>query len=47
MRNECADHAEAFRALGLVSNRNPRDRWPPFRFDASNLLRNCNDHADT
>ena len=41
--NDCADHAAALGALGLVSNHNIVERWPLPRFDTVNLLSNCND----
>ena len=40
--NECADDAAAIGALGPVSNRNIVERWPPPRFDSTNLWENCN-----
>ena len=46
MGNECADHAAALGALGLVSNQCLNVRWPPPRFDTSSLVRNCDDFVD-
>ena len=36
----------ALGSLGLVSNHNLIERWPPPRLDTTNLLKSCNDLAD-
>ena len=35
--NECADHAAALGALGLVSNQNMHTRWTHPSFDSNSL----------
>ena len=37
-RNECADHAAALGAFGLVSNQNIRARWMHSSFDSTSLF---------
>ena len=43
---ECVDHAAALGALGHVSSHTVNARWPPPRFDTSNLVRGCNDFLE-
>ena len=40
--NECADHAAALGALGLVSNHNLAARWVHHNFDTSACFGSCN-----
>ena len=42
LRNECADHAAALGALGLVSNQNLSTRWARHNFDTAACLCSCN-----
>ena len=40
--NECADHAAALGAFGLVSSHNLATRWARHNFDTSACLGSCN-----
>ena len=42
LENECADHAAALGALGLVSNHNLATRWVRHHFDTSACFGSCN-----
>ena len=39
--NECADHAAALGAFGLVSNRNLSTRWVHHSFDSASCFATC------
>ena len=44
--NECADHAAALGAFGLVSNHNFATRWARHNFDTSACFCSCNNIGD-
>ena len=44
--NECADHAAALGALGLVSSHNFSTRWAHHSFDAAACFHSCNNIGD-
>ena len=44
--NECADHAAALGALGLVSSHNFSTRWAQHSFDAAACFVSCNNIGD-
>ena len=44
--NECADHAAALGAFGLVSSHNLATRWARHNFDTSACFGSCNNIGD-
>ena len=44
--NECADHAAALGAFGLVSNHNRSTRWVRHSFDSTSCFASCHNFAD-
>ena len=44
--NECADHAAALSALGLVSHHNLSARWARHTFDTAACFASCNNIGD-
>ena len=44
--NECADHAAALGAFGLVSNRNFSTRWVRHSFDSASCFATCHNLGD-
>ena len=44
--NECADHAAALGAFGLVSNLNLSTRWVHYSFDSASCFPTCHNIGD-